>query len=202
MTSVMPPAWAERVLRLVVRHDHFANVAGDLLEAYRDTIHPARGRRRADRWYVGQVAQFVWLAACPWAILFSLMFVSRTAIDWLAPTDEFKVRAAVTTGVASTIVAVAALRASVRCRSVASGILAGVTCVAVAAPFDLAGVMILLGVWHDAATLAAIRNSGGLLEALTLPLLMTIPAAVIGGLSGLAGAGASAVWYRWHHSTD
>jgi hypothetical protein len=202
MTSVTPPAWAERVLRLVVRHDHFANVAGDLLEAYRDAIHPARGRRRADRWYVGQVAQFVWLAARPWAILFSLMFVSRTAIDWLLPTDDSKVRAAVTTGVASTIVAVAALRASARCRSVASGILAGMTCVAVAAPFDLAGVMILLGVWHDAATLAAIRNSGGLLEALTLPLLMTIPAAVIGGVSGLAGVGARAVWDRWHHATD
>ena len=49
LTSVIPPAWAERVLRLVVRHDHFADVAGDLLETYRDTIHPTRGRRRADR---------------------------------------------------------------------------------------------------------------------------------------------------------
>lgn len=201
MTSVIPPAWAERVLRLVVRHDHFADVAGDLLETYRDTIHPTRGHRRADRWYVGQVAEFVWLAARPWTILFSVMFVSRTAIDWLAPTDDFHVRAAVTTGVASTIVAGAALHAAVRCRSIASGIFAAVTCVALAAPFSMAGVMILLGIWHDAATLAAIRHSGGLFEALTLPFVMAIPAAAIGGISGLAGAGASAVWDRWHHAT-
>ncbi len=51
MTAVIPPVWAERVLRLVVRHDHFADVGGDPLETYRDTIHPTRGRRRADRWY-------------------------------------------------------------------------------------------------------------------------------------------------------
>jgi hypothetical protein len=148
------------------------------------------------------VARFVWLAARPWALLISVILVSRTAMDWLVPTEDFKIRAMVTTGVAATIVAVASLRAAVRCRSLASGILAAVTCVAFAAPFDLAGVMILLGLWHDTATLAAIRNSGGLLEALTLPLLMTIPAAVIGGISGLAGAGAGAVWDRWDRATD
>ena len=43
MTAVIPPVWAERVLRLVVRHDHFADVGGDLLETYRDTIHPTQG---------------------------------------------------------------------------------------------------------------------------------------------------------------
>ena len=58
------------------------------------------------------------------------------------------------------------------------------------------GLAILLGIWHHAATLAAIRHSGGLFEALTLPVLMAIPAAAIGGISGLVGAGASAVWDR------
>ncbi len=65
----------------------------------------------------------------------------------------------------------------------------------------MAGVVILLGIWHDAATLAAIRHSGGLFEALTLPFLMAIPAVVIGSIGGLGAAGASAVWDRWHHTT-
>lgn len=191
VSDVTPPAWAERVLRLVVRHDHYLNVAGDLLEAYRETIYPSRGRGHADRWYTWQVAQFVWLSVRRWSVLFSALFIGRTMLDWLVPPNDFANRAMVTIWMAAAIVAIAALRAAVRCRSVVSGIFAAVACVGLAAPISIAGVAIILAIWHDSTTLAAIRNSGGLAEALTLPILVALPATVIGIFAGVAGATAS-----------
>ena len=196
MTRGMPPPWAERMLRLVVRHDQVANVSGDLLEAYRETIHPARGRRAADRWYVWQVSQFVWLAARPWSILFSTLFIARAAFDWFTPPEDFATRAGLTTWLALLIVLTTSLCAAVRCRSVVAGVFSAFSVAVFAAPISVVGMMILLGLWHDPVTLEAIRHSGGLAEALTLPVLIPIPAAAVGTFAGLTGAGTSALWSR------
>jgi len=191
LSDVTPPAWAERVLRLVVRHDHHLNVSGDLLEAYREIIYPSRGRGGADRWYTWQIAQFVWLSVRRWSVLFSAVFIGRTMLDWLVPPNDFANRAMVTTWMAAAIVAIPALGAAFRCRSAASGIFAAVACVGLAAPLSIAGVAMILAIWLDSTTLVAIRNSGGLPEALTLPILVALPATVIGIFAGIAGATAS-----------
>lgn len=196
MTLGMPPAWAERVLRLVVRHDQVGNVSGDLLEVYSETIYPARGRRAADRWYVWQVIQFVWLAARPWSILFSTLFVGRTAVDWFSPPQDFAGRAAITTVLALLIVLNTSLNAAVRSRSVAAGAFGAFSAALLAAPLSLVGVMTLLALSHDPVTLEAIRHSGGLVEALTLPVVFPIPATAVGAMAGLAGTGASTLWSR------
>jgi hypothetical protein len=47
-----------------------------------------------------------------------------------------------------------------------------------------AGALALLAARHDSATLAAVRGSGGLAEALTLPLTIAVPAACIAALGG------------------
>jgi len=60
--SVRPPRWAEALLRLLLPSDHAETVSGDLLEEYRETVVPSRGRRRADAWFVRQVAGFAWRA--------------------------------------------------------------------------------------------------------------------------------------------
>src|SRR5205085_1777641 len=60
MSSVVPPAWAEAVLRLVLSAKDRETVSGDLLEAYRDSIRPTRRQPAADCWYVRQVLGFVW----------------------------------------------------------------------------------------------------------------------------------------------
>jgi hypothetical protein len=59
MNSPTPPAWAEGVLKIVVSPQDRLTVSGDLLEEYRERIHPARGQRAADTWYIRQVAGFV-----------------------------------------------------------------------------------------------------------------------------------------------
>jgi hypothetical protein len=52
-----PPAWAEQMLRLLLKPDDRETMSGDLLEEYRVSIVPSRGRARADVWYVRQVME-------------------------------------------------------------------------------------------------------------------------------------------------
>jgi hypothetical protein len=54
-----PPSWAEGLLRVFLETDEAETESGDLLEAYRDSIRPQRGRFRADLWFVLQVAGYI-----------------------------------------------------------------------------------------------------------------------------------------------
>src|ERR1700716_144228 len=49
--TAYPPRWAEALLRTLLKPGDFESVSGDLLEQYRDSIYPARGRRHADWWF-------------------------------------------------------------------------------------------------------------------------------------------------------
>lgn len=59
MTHI-PPRWAEAWLRLLLPARDREAVSGDLLEQYRDSVRPTRGRLRADAWYIAQVGGFAW----------------------------------------------------------------------------------------------------------------------------------------------
>jgi len=58
---------------------------------------------------------------------------------------------------------------------------------ALAATFDILGVLALLAVWHDPKTMAAIRGSGGLEEVFTLPVLLVLPGVLLGTVGGALG---------------
>lgn len=191
-----PPPWAEKLLRLFLSPDVFASVSGDLLEQYRDSIHPARGPRGADQWYRRQVHGFVWRGSRLWAALFAGAFVARTAFDWLRPTTDFLVRSEVSTALAAGILLTAGFWTAWRSGSFAAGAAAGFATWAFAAVLGMAGTAVLLFIWHDPNTMAAIQGSGGLQEAL-LPSMWLIPAAtVIGGVGGLLGATANRLVHR------
>jgi len=49
-----------------------------------------------------------------------------------------------------------------------------------------AGVLVLFAIWHDPATLRAIRGSGGFAEDFTLPITLAVPGFVLGSLAGVA----------------
>jgi hypothetical protein len=183
-----PPGWAEALLRASLTPGDSDSVSGDLLEQYRESVRPARGRRRADLWYVTQVLGFVWRSARLWAALFAVAFLARTALDWLVPPADFHARANVSTLLGAGIVLVAAFRAAARSGSFATGPVIGLATAAIAAPLELAGAMTLLAARHDPITMAAIRSSGGLAEVLTLPLLMLLPGIVLGTIGGVLGA--------------
>jgi hypothetical protein len=166
-------------------------VSGDLLEEYRDAIVPERGKRPADLWYVRQVAGFVWRSHWMWALAMSGAFLVRTALDWRMPTTDFATRASVSSAIGIAILLGAGFHATWRARSVGAGLLAGLFTPMIAALMSAAGASMLLVVWHDPATLAAIRGSGGLAEVFTLPLTLAAPGAVLGAIGGMCGRLAS-----------
>ena len=187
-TGTTPPNWAEALLRLFLRPDVFASVSVDLLEQYRDSIHPTRGRRRADRWYVTQVLGFVLRGARLWAALFAGAFVARNALDMLRPTTDFSTRAEVSTALAAGILLAAGFWTAWRSGSFAAGVASGLATTAVAAILDFGGSAALLAIWHDPHTMSAISASGGLDENFVLPVFLILPGVVIGGVGGVVGA--------------
>src|SRR5215211_492359 len=183
-----PPRWAERVLQAFLTSRAFESVSGDLLEEYRDTVFPSRGQSAADIWYLSQVLSYAWRGAGAWATLFAAGYLVRTAIDWRLPTTDFQMRATVTTSVAFAIFLLAGLLAGARSGSVISGAIVGVVAAAFAIPLQLAGAALLIALWHDPATLSAIRGSGGLGEVFTMPLFTVIPCVLISAIGGMFGA--------------
>ena len=76
------------------------------------------------------------------------------------------------------------LTAGWRARSVIAAAFAAFATFAAAASFHTIGALVLIGGWHGPDTLAAIRQSGGLAEAFTLPMMLCVPGAVLGAISG------------------
>jgi hypothetical protein len=185
-----PPAWAEAFLRIFLRPEVFASFSGDLLEQYRDSILPARGLKGADRWYLAQVAGIVLRKSLPWAALFATAYVARMALDWLRPTAYFETRAQVSTAIAAAILLASGFFTSWKSGSFLAGAAAGLATTALATALSIVGTSLLLAIWHDPRTMTAIAGSGGLGEALFLPVWLVIPGVVISGLGGILGAGA------------
>lgn len=185
MNTATPPRWADVVLRLLLAQQDWQTVSGDLLKEYREGIHPVRGRRCADLWYVSQVAGFAWRGNKTWAGLLGGAFVARTALDWLVPTADFHARSTASTIVSAGIFVCVGFLAAWRLDSLRAGTLAGVVTGLIGAIISIVGAALLLAIWHDAPTLAAIEGSGGLGEVFTLPVLLVVPGALLGTLGGL-----------------
>ena len=193
MTDITPPRWAEAILRLLLAPPDRDSVSGDLLEEYRESVHPAKGQRRADAWYVRQVAGFAWRDNRWWATLLAGSFLTRTAVDWLVPTADFHDRATTSTLVGVSVLFGAGFVAAWRSNSVRAGAVAGLATTIISSVISILGVASLLAVWHDTQTLAAIQGSGGLEEAFALPIMMVVPGVSFGTLGGLLGGAARKV---------
>jgi hypothetical protein len=186
--TAMPPPWAETLLRVVLKRSDRDSVSGDLLEQYRDSIEPSHGRARANRWYVRQVVGYVWRDARVWAALFAAACIVRTAMDWFDPPVDFSARSSASTSIGVGILFLAGAWAARRSGSVMAGTVAGVATALLAAFVSIAGAALLLAVWHDPETLAAIRGSGGVGEVFTMPVAMVLPGLLLGTIGGSVGA--------------
>ena len=182
--SPTPPRWAEATLRLVLRPDDFASVSGDLLEEYRDSIHPSRGQRRADRWYVMQVIGFLTRRAWVWGALFGGALVARSALDWFVPPADFLARSRVSTAIAVGLMLAGGFWFAWRSGLLVAGTLAGAIIGLVGGAISLAGSAVLLAIWHDPRTMAAIRNSGGFAE---VEPFLVVPGLLLGTMGGAVG---------------
>ena len=187
--TATPPRWAEALLRAFLRPGDFESISGDLWEQYRDSIYPARGQLRANLWYVTQVFTFVSPGVRLFAALFSAQFLLRTALDWFLPPLDFHFRSTVSTAVGAGTLVAAGFWAAWRSHSFVTGAIAGSLTAGIASISSIVGTAIMLAVWHDPQTMAAIRGSGGFEEAVSLPLIMILPGALFGAGGGLASAG-------------
>jgi heme/copper-type cytochrome/quinol oxidase subunit 3 len=133
-----------------------------------------------------RVLRFVSPEAFLFALPFSAQFIVRTALDWFMPTADFHAHATVSTVLSAVILLAAGFSATWRSGSFAVGAVSGVVTASLAAIISITGAAVLLMMWHDPQTMAAIRGSGGLEEVFSLPLMLTLPGAVLGFVGGIA----------------
>jgi heme/copper-type cytochrome/quinol oxidase subunit 3 len=133
-----------------------------------------------------RMLRFVSPEAFLFALLFSTQFIVRTALDWFMPTADFHAHATVSTVLSAVILLAAGFSATWRSGSFAVGAVSGVVTASLAAIISITGAAVLLMMWHDPQTMAAIRGSGGLEEVFSLPLMLTLPGAVLGFVGGIA----------------
>lgn len=85
-----PPAWAEAMLRSLLRPVDRESISGDLLEEYRAAKRPSRGAVRANIWYVRHVLSILWHLIRPCAFLLIGINVLRVVLgvsgEWFATT--------------------------------------------------------------------------------------------------------------------
>ena len=188
--TTRPPEWAEALLWLSLKAADRENVSGDLLEEYRASIVPTRGKSAADRWYVRQVSGFVWRTTWLWALVFSGPFIARTAYDWLVPTTDFHLRAQLSTDLGVATLLLIGLWAGWRARSFAAGVAIAVVVSQIAAIISVIGGGLLFALLATPDVRRAIDGSGGLGEVFGMPFMMIIPALIVGSAgSGVASLG-------------
>jgi hypothetical protein len=185
-------SWTMRItglLSLFLPPDEAETVGGDLIEEYQDSILPAIGKPRADRWLVRQVAGFVWRAPAAWAILVAVCMAGRFSLDTFAPPDDYHLRSFFTTWSAILIYLAAGAWAAHRTGRARSG-----TIVAVLS--HLAGhamsvgitAMVFVGVIRDEpARRLLFDQTGGWGEQWFIPLMLLPIVALLGWLGGTFG---------------
>jgi hypothetical protein len=186
--SVMPPRWAESLLRLMLAPEDRDSVSGDLLEEYRECVRPERGRWRADTWYLAQVGSSLLRPMWPWGLLLATSIVGRDVLDWwLSPTQDFYARSLVSSATAIAIFTGSGAWTGWRSRSLRAGALAGILSGAISAVVINAVSLAALAVQHDAHTMTMIAASGGLAEVFALPFVVIVPGAVCATVGAAMG---------------
>jgi len=199
-SNATPPKWAESVLRWMLPSRDRDSVSGDLLEEYRESIVPALGDR-ASRWYVRQVAAYVWRRAWVLGTLVAAIFVGRFLLDAFVPIryvpHVIAVRSSVMSWMLVGTFALSAAWQTWRTGNIRSGIFLVLVIAWIGAVLTAVGTGVSIAIWHDPATMSAIQGSGGLDEALWgMPILLT-PIGLIVGMQGAIVARLVAAIYGW-----
>jgi hypothetical protein len=186
-SRALPPRWAESLLRLMLPRENRESVSGDLLEEYRESIVPSLGRR-AGRWYIRQVAGYLWRMIWGWGAGVAAILVVRYLFDSLAPVHYtagvIHPRSAIMSDTLIATFAVAAGWQAWRSGHVRSGMVVAFAAALFGGILSSAGVVACLAIWHDPATLSAVEGSGGFAEALWGVPLLLIPIGVVTGTTG------------------
>src|SRR5262245_18401348 len=132
-----------------------------------------------------------WSGSWVWGTLFGGAAVSRTALEWFVPTADFSVRLEISTYIGISLLLGAGFWAAWRSGSFVSGLITAVQTAAIGAAISIAGAAAMLAAFHDSQTITAIEGSGGLGEVFTLPIMMLVPAVILGTIGGAVGVAAN-----------
>jgi hypothetical protein len=166
------------------------SVSGDLLEEYRDSVVPARGRAAANRWYALQVGSFLLRASWAWGAMLGAALTICYLFDRLLPPTDYRVRSATLTYTIFAVCVTTGFVQAWRTRSIRGVALASFSAGAIGALLSIAGAAVMLASWHDPAALEARRNSGGLQEDfINVPLMLVAISVVLGIAGALLGKG-------------
>jgi hypothetical protein len=189
-----PPEWGEPILWVFLKPGDRDSVTGDLLEEYREMILAGRDRAAANRWYLRQVAGFLWRSTWAWAAAIAALGLGRGTLDALVPPASFYTPSVVTDGLLIAVFVVIGFRAAWRGRpysgslpeSLANSVAAVLSTQITACLMIFVGELLFLGIWHDTQTLTAIERSGGFGEMFFLPAVITAPAVLLSLVGGSA----------------
>jgi hypothetical protein len=191
--SSAPPSWAQELLTWLVPLSSEESIPGDLLEEYREAVHPSRGEWRANLWYLEQVAGFWCRLTWMFVVMNAAAVILRTILDTFAPPGfaphSYQLRSSVSTYAAVGTFLVAGVYGGYRIGRARAGVLAAVTASAVGSVLALIFVIVLFYavIRHDPATLHVFYVTGGWGEAIGLPVIITVIAALLGLLGGVCG---------------
>ena len=187
-----PPLWAQSLLRLLVSQRNRDGILGNLLDEYRER-HAARGAAAADRWYARQVLGCLLQACALGGVMLGLLLSVRDVMDLVLPTQDYRLRAAVSTYIGFSIFAAVAIHAGWRSRHALAGVIACLGAATIASIIGFATPAVLsialsTEVQQNPATAAALRESFDV----PVPVLFAI-AIVFGSIGGGIGRGARSV---------
>jgi hypothetical protein len=188
-----PPAMAQHLLTWIVPVASHDSVPGDLLEEYRESVRPSRGKSRADLWYVRQVAGFLWRLSWMFALLTAVAVVLRTVVDTLAAPapgpHAYQFRSTLSTYSAIGTFLLAGLYGGYHTGRTRAGVLTAVAASiignALALGFDI--VFFFAAIQHDPARLNLFYLTGGWGEEFGLPIMITAIAGFLGLIGGTCG---------------
>jgi hypothetical protein len=170
--------------------DDAETVSGDLLEQYRETVYPSRGRSRAVLWYVVQVSGFMRIPLVCGLVL-AAFAIGRMLLDTFAPPADYSwaARSTFTTWSSISLYVLTGAWAASRTGRMASGpLMAVITHVigwTLAAAF--AAVLFVTVIRYDPRMLDLFEITGGWGEQWGVPLILLPIVVVLGTLGGLAG---------------
>jgi hypothetical protein len=158
--------------------------SGDLLEAYRDSVYPARGRGRADLWFVRQVAGYVVRSSAGWGVLFGLLWVIGP-FRMLVHMDGF---ADLEQKVIATMVFLLAARRAWRSEQIRAGILWALSAAVVGSLIWIFGAVIQAARWDlSIGWIRSLRQNLDWSVFVMIPALSLTGALILGTLGASAG---------------
>jgi hypothetical protein len=188
-----PSFWAQALLAGLVRPDRLEGVAGDLLEEYRESMLPSRGRRRANWWYVRQVSGFLLRLAWPVVAMGVAAGVVRDLADTFSPPagwdHPYQFRSAVSTYVGITIPLLAGFYGAFRTGRIATGVIVALTGNILSHFINLAWMAVLYYsvISRDLPMLLRFQMTGGWDETLFFPGFLLLPVGLLSLIGGAAG---------------